>query len=70
MRKVKELSRHDKLVLGVIVVAALVAMVGALFGWVHNIITLVQSTGLTWGELAVRIIGIPFVPIGVVMGYF
>lgn len=48
---------------------AIILVVGLFYGYINNIITLVQSTGMTWGELAVRIIGVPFVPLGIVMGY-
>jgi hypothetical protein len=63
------LSGRDKTTLAAIVLLIGAAIVGGMFGWIYNIITLVQSTGMTWGELAVRIIGVPFVPLGIVMGY-
>ena len=68
MRKNQNLSGKDKTILAILLVVG-AAVFGAGYGWVYNIITLVQSAGMTWGELAVRIIGVPFVPLGIVMGY-
>lgn len=49
-----------------------IVLLASLFGWALNIVKLVQ-TGFTisqWGWLEVaRVIGIPFAPLGAVMGW-
>jgi len=40
------------------------------YGWGSNIVTLYQDSGeMNMGQIVVRGVGIPIIPIGVVMGY-
>lgn len=58
-----------KALAGIGIVLALV--VGFVYGWVANIITLVNTETLTMsGETIARVIGIVVGPLGAVMGYF
>ena len=60
----------DKTFFGLIL-AYLTLLVLGVYGWVNNIITLVQMDTLTLtGMTIARIIGISIAPLGAVLGYF
>lgn len=53
-----------------IVPVYLVIVLGGSFGWVKNIIAVAHSDFSNInGELIVRVVGVPMVPIGAVMGW-
>lgn len=51
------------------VLLALAIVVAMGYGWVMNIVSLVQATGIAGMEIA-RIAGIFVAPLGAVLGYF
>lgn len=63
------LEEHgDIIALVLSVVVSIAVCVGSLYGWGHNIALLSHSAGMSW-MVALRIIGVPVIPIGIVMGY-
>jgi hypothetical protein len=51
----------------VIFVLALVSVFW--YGWFTNVIKLYQEDSMSTGQIVIRGVGIPFLPIGAVMGY-
>lgn len=52
-------------------VVAVCLFIASVIGWVMNIVNLVTAhVDMATGTLVVRIIGIPFWPIGAAMGWF
>lgn len=52
------------------ILISLVVLAVIVYGYVANILTIIDHTGDVTGELAVRVIGIFLVPIGIIFGYF
>lgn len=53
------------------IVAGISLFIASMIGWIMNIVQLVsQHADMATGSLVVRIIGIPFWPIGAAMGWF
>ena len=50
-------------------VAAIIATILVVYGWINNIIILMHISGPITGEEIIRAIGIFAVPIGVIAGY-
>ena len=44
-------------------------IIASIYGWIVNIVTLLTESGLPTGELAVRLAGIFFYPLGAIMGF-
>ena len=50
-------------------VFALVVVIAGFYGWVANIVTLINDANMSMGMVAARAIGIFVAPLGAVLGY-